>query len=115
MTLYPPIRYSSPWDKLSEPRHTTIRNMFSYRPGQPPLDKSSYYQTGKLYTEYLNDKPLQNVRLYGLEVNVPGRHIGEQLLLHDIMLNGQPQMDWYRKIRAMPSALVLHLEIKKGI
>ena len=111
MTLYPPIRYSSPWDKLSEPKHTTIRNMFSYRPGQPPLDKSSYYQTGKLYTEYLGDKPLQNVRLYGLEINVNGKYIPEQLLLKDVAIDGKPSMEWYKKIRAMPHCLILHLEV----
>ena len=114
MTIaYPPIRYSSPWDKLKETRHTTIRNQFSYKPGKPPLDKSKYYITDKLYTEFLGDKPLQNVRLYGLEANVPGSSIGEQLLLHDITLNGVPQMDWYKKIRAMKHALVLHLEVKE--
>ena len=57
MTSYQPIRYSDPWDKLKDARHTTIRNQFSLREGLPPLDKSiSYYKAGKLYTEMLQDK-----------------------------------------------------------
>ena len=114
MTTYPPIPYSDAWDKLSDARHTTIRNQFSYRPGLPPLDKSiSYYNTGKLYTEVLKDKPLQVVRLYGLEINVKGSNIPEQLLLKDVTIRGKPDMDWYEKIRKMEHALILHLEVVK--
>ena len=112
MTSYQPIRYSDPWDKLKDARHTTIRNQFSLREGLPPLDKSiSYYNTGKLYTEMLQGKPLQTVRLYGIEINVNGSSIGEQLLLRDITINGKPDMEWYKKIRAMQHALILHLEV----
>ena len=112
MTTYPPIPYSDAWDKLKDARHTTIRNQFSHRPGLPPLDKSiSYYDTGKLYTEVLKDKPLQVVRLYGLEINVNGASIPEQLLLKDVAIDGKPSMEWYKKIRAMPRCLILHLEV----
>ena len=109
---YQPIPYSDAWDKLKDARHTTIRNQFSYRPGLPPLDKSiSYYNTGKLYTEVLKDKPLHLVRLYGLEINVNGKYIPEQLLLKDVAIDGKPSMEWYKKIRAMPHCLILHLEV----
>ena len=112
MTTYPPIPYSDAWDKLKDARHTTIRNQFSYRPGLPPLDKSkSYYIIGKLYTEVLKGKPLQVVRLYGIEINVNGASIPEQLLLKDVAIGGKPSMEWYNKIRAMPHCLILHLEV----
>ena len=109
---YPPIPYSDAWDKLKDARHTTIRNQFTNRPNLPPLDKSiSYYNTGKLYTELLKDKPLQVVRLFGLEINVNGANIPEQLLLKDVTIDGTPSMEWYKKIRAMPHCLILHLEV----
>ena len=107
-----PIPFSQHFDKLDEPIHTTIRSMFSYQKGRPPLDKSiSYYKTGEHYMEMLQNKPFQEVRLFGLEVNVKGSSIPEQFLLKDVQIVGKPDMAWYKKIREMDHALILHLKV----
>ena len=111
--VHPQIRYSERWDKLGNPRHTTIRSQYHYRPKLPPLDKADFYTVSKLYTEVVMGRPLQDVRLTCVELYLAAIDLPEELLKADVMLGGVPDMGWYKKIRQSGSVMVLHLEVVK--
>ena len=107
--MNPRIKFSHVWDKLAEPEWTTIRSWNE--------EKEKYYrqQVGKQFTVLYIDKPWppKNGKLicYAYLRNVvlsPGQLIPDKILQKDVTLDGTPQMDWYKKIRKMDKAILLH-------
>lgn len=108
---YRPIRYDREWDKLRAAvgsKYTTIRERYSYNYGRV-MDKMDYYKTGTIYQQIILNKPEFLSRLFGIE-NIPGDKIPEFILKKDVTYNGIVDEQWYKKVKGMKEALLLHFK-----
>ncbi len=104
------IKFSEDWDKLTEPRFTTIR---SYR-----ASKETYYrsQVGKTLTVWRqtgrsvwNGHKIGQAVLLRVEAVRP-RDLPVTLLIRDVTRGGKPDAEWMVRLVDMPKALLLEFE-----
>lgn len=101
------IKFTEDWDKLRQPRFTTIR---SYRP-----DKEEYYrgQLGQTFTILRVKNHWSNVgrkigeaTLVKVRVTRP-KSLPVQVLVDDVTIGGRTEDTWLRRLLAMDVAVVL--------
>jgi hypothetical protein len=109
------VKFTVEWDKLKEPRFTTIR---SYRP-----DKLAYYESRvgheftvlKVPTEWsYRGYKLGTATLRPARVVKPAELPAAELL-HDVAHGGRPDQGWLERLVAMPSAILLKFENHTGL
>ena len=109
------IKFSEDWDKLAEPRFTTIR---SYR-----ASKETYYrsQIGRTMTVWRrtgrsvwNGHKIGQAILLRVEAVRP-RDLPVTLLIHDVTRGGKPDAEWLARLVDMPKALLLEFENQTGL
>ncbi len=111
------IKFTEDWDKLREPRFTTIR---SYNPG-----KEEYYRAhiGEAFSilrirtyrshPFIGRK-IGSATLTDVRVVVPGG-IPAAVLHRDVLRGGKPDTEWMERLLAMDRALLLEFENHTGI
>lgn len=109
------IKFSEDWDKLRDPRFTTIR---SYRP-----DKEEYYR-GLLGCDLLvwratgrsiwNGHKVGIATLRSVRVVAP-RDLPAGELHRDVLRGGKPDAKWLERLLAMDRALLLEFDNHIGI
>lgn len=115
--MKPHIKFSVMWDKLRQPRFTTIR---SYR-----RDKEAFYQSrlGETFTllkvphEFAHPSKGRKIGEATL-VRVKEVHPKEMdvtILLEDVRLNGHPDVRWLERIAGMDEGLLLEFENHTGL
>ena len=104
------ISFTGDWDKLRDPRFTTIR---SYRP-----EKEAYYRglvgqtlivwrkTGR---SAWNGHKLGTATLLSVEVVCP-RWLPAGMIQQDVMTGGKPDPEWLARLMAMEQGLLLGFE-----
>ena len=109
------IMFSVEWDKLKEPRFTTIR---SYNP-----KKMSFYEhrvgedfdlikTNGRYADRghkIGSATLRSARMFE-----PAK-LPAEVLLRDVAYGGKPDQRWLDRLLAMPTAILLEFENHTGI
>jgi hypothetical protein len=111
------LKFSEDWDKLKEPRFTTIR---SHSP-----EKEAYYrglvgQTLLLWRTHrpwgwsVHDHSIGRATLLRVTVVRPA-DLPDEVLMHDVMQGGKPSDRWKLKLYEMPKALLLELENHTGL
>lgn len=113
------IRFTELWDKLEQPRFTTIR---SYR-----RDKETYYRSlvGQELLPWLDNgksvyfgRPLGRATLRSVRVVKPGDLPAHELRA-DLLHGGQVDRVWESRVLAMDRALLLefenHTELLAGV
>lgn len=109
------VKFSEDWDKLAQPRFTTIR---SYR-----LDKERFYRKhlGETFTvlrvnNYWSHigRKIGEATLLGVRVQSP-KAIPVDELVRDVSRGGRIDEEWMRRILAMDVALVLEFENHTGL
>ena len=111
------IKFTLEWDKLKEPRFTTIR---SYRP-----DKLDFYehQVGEEFGVFkvphefaapwkgtkIGSATLRSARM------VEPAKLPAEVLLRDVAYGGKPDQRWLDRLLAMPTAILLEFENHTGI
>lgn len=109
------IKFAEDWDKLSEPRFTTIR---SYNP-----EKEAYYraQIGREFTVLrvssywsYRGKKIGTATLRSVRVLAPRNLLASELAT-DVLRGGRPDPWWMKRLLAMDRALVLEFENHTGI
>jgi hypothetical protein len=109
------IKFSEDWDKLADPRFTTIR---SYR-----LSKETYYrsQIGRTLTVWRQTgRSVWNGHKVGqatlLRVSkVKPRDLPVDLLIRDVTRKGKPDAEWLARLVDMPEGLLLEFENHTGL
>lgn len=110
------IRFAADWDKLGDPRFTTIR---SYR-----SEKETFYcsKVGQDFAVVRVRHAWQNVgrqigtaTLRSVRVIVPLADLKAGELERDVQVNGAPDDGWRMRILHMPKALLLEFENHTGI
>ena len=109
------IRFTEAWDKLADPRFTTIR---SYRP-----EKERYYRSlvGETLTvwhatgrSFWNGRKVGEATLTGVREVRPA-DLPASLLARDVTLRGRVDTAWWNRLMAMDRALLLEFENHTGI
>ena len=109
------IMFSVEWDKLKEPRFTTIR---SYNP-----KKMSFYEhrvgedfdlikTNGRYAD--RGHKIGSATLRSCRLVEPGR-LPHQELVKDVLNGGKANQEWMDKLLAMPTAILLEFENHTGL
>ena len=109
------IKFSEDWDKLGEPRFTTIR---SYR-----REKEEYYR-GLLGRDFVlwratwrstwNGHKIGTATLRVVRVVTP-RDLPAGDLHRDVLRGGHPDPEWMGRLMAMDRALLLEFENHTGL
>ncbi len=109
------IQFSEDWDKLRDPRFTTIR---SYRPAKEAYYRSQVGQTMVVWRKtgrsVWNGHKVGTATLLRVEVVVP-RELPAELLWTDTARNGTVDNNWIRKLMEMDKALFLEFENHTGL
>ena len=110
------IKFAEDWDKLREPRFTTIR---AYRP-----EKETYYRERvgqeftilrvRNYTDRWGGRKIGSATLRSVSVVVPAKLPASHLQL-DVMRGGKPDQVWLDRLLSMDRALLLEFENHTGI
>jgi hypothetical protein len=111
------VKFSADWDKLKEPRFTTIR---SYG-----RDKEVFYAShrGERFTllrvphefaHHSKGRKIGEATLLSVSRVVP-RELPLQVLLDDVRQNGRPSGEWLQKLGKMDEALLLTFENHTGL
>ncbi len=109
------IKFSEDWDKLREPRFTTIR---SYRP-----DKERYYRglVGSAFVlwretghSFWNEHKVGVATLRTVRIVRPADLPAAEFRA-DVLRGGTPDRTWEARLLAMDRALLLELENHTGI
>jgi hypothetical protein len=111
------IKFTIEWDKLKDPRFTTIR---SYRP-----DKFDFYEchVGEEFGIFkvphqfaapwkgtkIGSATLRSVRL------VEPARLSAKEILRDVTYEGKPDQWWLDRLLAMPTAIILEFENHTGL
>lgn len=109
------IQFSEDWDKLREPRFTTIR---SYRPAKEAYYRSQVGQTMLVWRKtgraVWNGHKIGTATLLRVETVRPGEMPAE-ILHRDVMRGGRPDPIWFGRLLDMPRALLLEFENHTGL
>jgi hypothetical protein len=109
------ISFTEDWDKLQEPRFTTIR---SYRP-----EKEAYYRelVGKTLILWRktgrsvwNGHVIGQATLLSVEVVRPAG-LPADLIRRDVLRGGVVDQEWFKRVCAMENGLLLSFENHTGI
>ena len=109
------IKFSEEWDKLREPRFTTIRSYLR--------EKEEYYRT-KVGVEFIilrvpnywshRGQKVGTATLRAVRVVTP-RDLPAGDLHRDVLRGGKPDPKWMERLLAMDRALLLEFENHTGI
>jgi hypothetical protein len=111
------IKFALDWDKLREPRFTTVR---SYR-----KEKEEWYraQVGTDFTilrvphemaHPSKGRKIGTATLRSVERIKPGAMSPTEFIA-DVTINGEPSKEWVKRLLAMDDALLLRFENHTGI
>ncbi len=102
------INFTHEWDKLGDPKFTTIRSWNASKEEYYLGAVGTDFRVMKVHEKYpfRNERILFTAMLMDAKVVLP-RDISSGLLHRDIMLKGTIDEKWQKKILAMEKALVL--------